>query len=175
MATRRAFAPRGRARGFRPQGGWSAVASTGLVTVATSTKVLVASFTPLLPVETIRRTRGIVFWKSDQQTATEDPIGAFGMAIVSADAFAAGAASIPGPFSDDGSDLWFVHQYLHTAVTFSDATGLVQLGTQYEIDSKAMRKLSAEEILVLMVENGSATLAAQFQFGIRVYSTLSSR
>ncbi len=48
-------------------------------------------------------------WKLDQITASEFVVGAFGMLVVSEDAFAAGAASIPGPFTDAGSDLWMVH------------------------------------------------------------------
>jgi hypothetical protein len=95
-------------------------------------------------------------------------MGAFGMCVVSDNAFAAGAASIPGPFTDTDSELWFVHQYLFSPTTISGAGTLRDAMFQYEIDSKAMRKFTQEERIVLMVENGHATHGALFLLMLRL-------
>ncbi len=94
---------------------------------------------------------------TDQLAASERVIGAFGLCVVSQEAAAAGAASIPGPFTEAESDLWFVHQYLYSSMVFGDATGFRKLDQQYEIDSKAMRKVTEEEVVAIMIENGTTT------------------
>ena len=164
-----------RPRGFRPQTEWAAQVALFSLNIGFQTKTLLGSFTTGAPT-TIRRTFGLVNWRSDQQAASEEPVGAFGMCIVSEDAFAAGAAAIPGPFTDASSDLWFVHQFLYSAFQFLDATGVTNpTGSQYKIDSKAMRKLTEEERLVVMVENGHGTQGALFWHAIRVLSSAASR
>jgi hypothetical protein len=116
-----------------------------------------------------------VFVSSDQILASEFIVGAFGMCVVSEDAFAAGAASIPGPFSDASSDLWMVHQYFAQSFQFASGVGAGfngSFGMQLDIDSKAMRKVTEEERLVVMVENGSAD-GMVFNVALRVLSTAS--
>ncbi len=119
----------------------------------------------------MRRTRGLIHWASDQAAADEAPIGAFGMCVVTADALAAGAASVPGPLSDDESDVWFVHQYMFQDYELVSASGSLNMGVQYMIDSKAMRKVNASQAIALVVEAG-ATFGAVFHFGIRIASTI---
>ena len=153
---------------FRPPTEWGALQNTADVTVAAATKVLLGSFFTTRPL-TVRRTRGSVAWKTDQLAVTEQPVGAFGMCIVSDNAFAAGAASIPGPFTESDSDLWFVHQYLYSSMFVASSIGIAtRPETQYAIDSSAMRKWTEEERIVLMVENGHATNGALFWLGIRL-------
>jgi len=93
------------------------------------------------------------------------------MCVVSEDAFAAGAASLPGPITDVGSDLWFVHQYLYAPIRVASDVGQIW-GAQYAIDSRAMRKISDEERAVLVVES-TASGGASFACGIRLLATLS--
>ncbi len=102
-------------------------------------------------------------WESDIDNADELSLGAFGMGIVSDDAFAAGAASIPGPFTDDTAELWLVHQYVYQRVLFDTAVGSSVVGhdVTWEIDSKAMRKFTDEQKLVLMAENGNGSFASR--------------
>ncbi len=145
----------------------------GFTAVAASTKVLLGSFTVAGASETMRRTRGLVQWTTNQILASEFSIGAFGMCVVTEDAFAAGVASIPGPFTDAGSDVWFVHQFMMHSFQFASGVGIEgQFGNQYEIDSSAMRKVSEEQRVVLVVENGSAN-GAVFAFGIRLLASAS--
>ena len=172
MATRRRFTS-ARRGSYRPPTDWSSVSNAGLTNIAATTKILVASFQVVGSSHTVKRTRGLIHWKSDQLTASEYTIGAFGMCVVSEDAFAAGVASIPGPFSDASSDLWMVHQYVVSDMIFGTAVGFDSMGGRsYEIDSKAMRKVSEEERLVVVFENGAAD-AAQFGFAIRLLTSLS--
>ncbi len=57
---------------------------------------------------TIVRTRGVVSVKPNAFTADVDIIGALGMGLVSDQAFAAGATSIPAPYTDTEWGGWFV-------------------------------------------------------------------
>ena len=96
------------------------------------------------------------------------------MCIVNEDAFAAGAASIPGPFTDANSDLWFVHQFLMVDMRFVSAVGVEPMyGRQYEFDSKAMRKQNEEQRVVVMIENGHATAAARSYHAFRILTSAS--
>ncbi len=147
--------------------------STGVTTVVANGKTLLSSSAGLLISNfTIVRTRGILCIGSDQTGATEDQVGAFGVGIVSEQARAAGAASIPGPVSEAIWDGWFVHQFMINR--FVNVTGVgvdANFVKTIEIDSKAMRKVDSNDDLVLMVENGSGStgfvFTAQMRFLIK--------
>jgi len=79
--------------------------------------------------------------------------GAFGLAIVSDQAFAAGVASVPGPFSQADWDGWFVWRSFDYALEAGDATGFRLISINQEVDSKAMRKISDNETIVLVAES----------------------
>ncbi len=143
--------------------------------MAANTKLLLGSFVADIPV-TVRRTRGLIAWRSDQKAADESPFGAFGMCVVSNDAFAAGAASVPGPYSDAESDLWFVHQFCRNDFLFgSNISFDGQAARQYEINSKAMRKLTDEETIPVVIENGNITNGATIRSALRVPSQLTGQ
>ncbi len=173
MPARRGSPRGGRVPPFKPATQWESLQQSAEVVVAAGTKVLVGSFFTDEPT-TIRRTRGLISWRSDQNAADELPMGAFGMVVVSDIAFAAGAASIPGPFTDADSDLWFVHQYVFAPMSISGAGPLRDAVVRpYEIDSKAMRKFTEEERVVLMWENGHATHGALSLTMLRVLASVS--
>ncbi len=159
-------AGRGAIRPYRPPTEWVGLAQEAETVVALNTKVLVGSFFTDDPT-TIRRTRGIVSWRSDQVIAAENPMGAFGLCVVSDNAFAAGAASIPGPFTDADSELWFVHQYLYATVDQGSGGFTRSVEERYVIDSSAMRKFTQEERIVVMFENASGAHGALSLFMIR--------
>ena len=81
---------------------------SAFLALAAATNLLDQSFQPSES-ETIVRTRWIISVQSDQVVAGERPFGAVGITIVSAEAFTAGAASIPAPYSNAAHDGWFVH------------------------------------------------------------------
>ena len=104
-------------------------------------------------------------------------MGAFGVCVVNDDAFAAGVASIPGPFTDAASDLWFVHQFLYVRTEFHSAIGIQEIGHEltWEIDSKAMRKVAPEQTIAFVIENGHASFGAIGLANLRILTTLASR
>jgi len=167
----RRFAGRGRtfSRGPVRQTQWvSSADRTAVVALAAATSLLDQSLSPADQPETIVRVRGLLTVFSDQNIASENPFGALGFNIVSAEALAAGAASIPAPYSNGGDDGWFVHQYFAAPVRFADATGFGNITQSFAFDSKAMRKLSPDDRMVVMVENASAVHGLQFLLDFRI-------
>ena len=112
---------------------------------------------------TIVRTRGMIQAISDQEVAAESPFGAFGIAIVSAQALAVGVTAIPTPYTDADSDLWFVHGYWAAPLGFGDATGFANISQRVDFDSKAMRKFSEDEAVVMVIENATV-VGAEYLF-----------
>ena len=79
--------------------------------------------------------------------------GAYGMAIVSLQAFTAGVASIPRPFDNADWSGWFVWRSFHHRLEFIDGTGFALGSWSAEVDSKAMRKVDANSVIVLVAES----------------------
>ena len=103
--------------------------------------------------------------------------GAFGIGVVSSEAFAAGVASIPSALSDSDRNIWLVHQFINlhqlsgTETDGSNAVGSVVRG---EIDSKSMRKLVFGDVVfgsLELVEQGTA--AGEFFANTRFLAKLS--
>ena len=154
-----------RSRGFAVvQSGTKRLSDWGFLTpgistiAAASTATLVASLNAAaLAIRpfTIVRTRGLLFSRSDQSAATENYGGAFGMAVVSDQASLIGVSAIPTPITDMGSDLWFVHEQAYGRMNFKDASGVFEEGHTHRFDSKAMRKVNADQDIVFVVETPS--------------------
>ena len=116
----RSFAGRSQAQRRLTEWGASADVTTFLA-IPPATKVLDQAFTEAILEDvtpgTIVRVRGVAFVRSDQTAATEDAFGAVGFAVVSEQARAAGAASLPGPITNEDSELWFLWQPLYVTLT----------------------------------------------------------
>ena len=147
MATRsrRGFTP---CRTKRAVPAWGFLGSS-VVSVPAASKVLLGSFILSNPPlgETVLRTHVRLFVKTDQASGVENQVGSYGIIVVTDRAVAAGAASIPGPFTDGGDDGWFVHQ----PIVGQNDTEFGGIG--YDIDSKAMRKVEDGGEIAIMVEN----------------------
>ena len=145
-------------RGKRRATEWVASADQGSQAVASNTKVLLQSFTPTEQ-QTIIRSRGIIYVAPAAITGSLELQGAFGIAVVSNQALAAGAASIPGPWTEASWDGWlaWVPWAFRVDIGAGQATGptLVgeNIGTTYQLDSKAMRKVELNESIVIMAES----------------------
>jgi len=87
---------------------------------------------------------------SDQAGAHEDQAGAWGAAIVSAQAVGIGVTAVPTPVTDQGSDLWFAYKYFAGAGDQSTGGGVSGFG--FEIDSRAMRKVEDGQDLITVAE-----------------------
>ncbi len=137
--------------------------SVPLVNVAADASVLLTQFNAAalaLRPFTIVRTHLMLHVASDQQVADEHVRGALGLGVVSEDAAAAGAGSIPDPFADADFG-WFVWQPFINEFLFITGSGIQEpAGSTYTVDSKAMRKVGLAETMVIMFEEaeGSAGL-----------------
>ena len=110
---------------------------------------------------TIVRTHLEILWNSDQAAATEVQLGALGLMVVNDTAAALGVTGIPSPMSNADAD-WYTWQGLAGSFDFLSAVGFdAQTGRVFKVDSKAMRKVGADDDVVTMVENTHATTGAQ--------------
>ena len=144
-----------RARSFARKGTrrliqWIGPADQGFVSVASAGAILLFNFAITEPV-TVVRVRGQVAIEM-ANAANLNVIGAIGMVIVSAEAFAAGVASVPEPFSNADWGGWFVWRSFSYRMAVGDQTGFRVISRDFEIDSKAMRKVSPNEVIVMVVE-----------------------
>lgn len=145
-----------RQRTSSPNRAWAGFSSATAVTVAATSKVLIATATPLnLGIDlTILRTRGWLCYFAGTPTADRFISGAFGIMIVKDLAAAAGVASLPGPATDASDDSWFVHEWFISQLEFGTAVGMEpNFGNSRSFDSKAKRKIEEGEVAVAVVEN----------------------
>ena len=161
MARRRQF-PVSQRRRTGWDNGSGGIATLNTVT-STSVALVGSGFIIFADGNTIVRTRGMI---QCILTAADAPLsgfrGAFGICIVSEDAFAVGVTAVPDPVDDAEWDGWFWHQFysLMQPITFaaqSTASAILTI----PIDSKAMRKIGATDVVVLVgehIESGTASM-----------------
>ncbi len=138
-------------------------ADTVSTTLGASSSVLDSTAVPVAEGETIVRTRGWIGVASDQAAVSEAFVGALGFAIASDQAVAVGVGSLPTPYTDQDSELWFVHQFFTSRMDIDSAGLATRRGyDMFSFDSKAMRKMQSGQTLVIVVENGSA-VGMQYQ------------
>ena len=151
---------------------WSVCSTpTGLSVLAAGQKgiaVLVQSsiLLDLIPF-TITRTVGICHIDSDQSGASEVQLGAIGAGLVNDVAGALGATGVPGPATDCGWSGWFMHQFFVNSFLFVSGVGTQTTGKVLMFDSRAQRKVSAEEDIIFMVEN-FGTVGLRFGLSFRM-------
>ncbi len=164
MANRQRFPVRARRAPSRKT--WAGISSgTSWTTLAANTTVIVGSLVTTGQV-TLLRTRGLMAILSDAEVE-EEIQGALGMAVVSEDAFNAGAASMPDPIADIDSDSWVLWQPFQHARALGTATGQSPANSEYVLDSKAMRKFHADERVALLLANNNATFGMRFHIILR--------
>ena len=160
MARARTRFPAGRG-GHKRLNEWVGPPEQGFVAVATTGATLVSS----LVVEeaiTIVRTRGMVSIDPNVFSADLNVVGAFGIGIVSAEAFGIGITAIPTPYSDADWPGWLMWESFAFRLEFSDATGVTMPGSlQINVDSKGMRRIGSNEAVVFVAESqeGAFTIA----------------
>ncbi len=107
---------------------------------------------------TLVRTRGSIWVGSDQVASAEFPFGALGMAVVQTPAFNAGITALDTPITEEGSDNFFLHQFFGASIRLASAVGIQSPALErYDFDSKAQRKFTEDETIVVTLENASAT------------------
>ena len=103
---------------------------------------------------TLVRTRGYVrLVITSGDVALSGFSGAFGICVVTNDAFAIGVTAVPTPLDDVDWDGWLWHTLfvLHLPAAFAATDGVVAV-KDIEIDSKAMRKIGINDTIALVGE-----------------------
>ena len=91
------------------------------------------------------------------------------MAVVTEQARAVGVTAVPTPVSDDNSDSWFLHQFLFSSFAFISGVGFDSGdGRVFSLDSKAMRKVTDSDDLVVVVEGSTAGQGVDIVVGGRI-------
>jgi len=109
---------------------------------------------------TVVRTRIRILWESDQTAASEQPHGALGAIVVSDQAVAAGAASVPDPISNSDAP-FFLYEPLIARFVFVTGAGFESNGgLQVLSDSKSMRKVGNNEDVPFMIVNSDGSHGA---------------
>jgi len=143
---------------FGPSGTFGTISTTSAVVSTTGLQLIAEDLT-------ITRTRGELLL----YLGSGDAIGsgfewAFGMAVVSENAFGIGITAVPQPFDDIGWDGWFVYERgTLEAAGASVAGDEISTQSRVVIDSKAMRKTHATDVVVAVLqvnERGTATMRA---------------
>ena len=135
--------------------------------ISSALTIVGAGVGPFTDAPTLVRTRGALsLYLSGITSALDGFVYAFGLAVVTAQVFNAGAASMPDPFDDSSWDGWLFH---HFGSVFSPEAALNSGGgmsfERVVVDSKAMRKLGDNNIiagLLSTTEVGAATMKVQF-------------
>ena len=174
MASRRGFQPRSQIRqprrinkwGFGPDSIGQTVTASGSVLWTNGVQLGVeAAVTDI-------RLRGFAELLLSAGTALDGFRGALGIGYVSEEAFAIGITAIPTPVTDSDWGGWIWHQFfeLHNPT----ATAGVESQLRFNIDSKAMRKVTNNQLMVGVMEaNETGVSSLTLHADTRVLSKLS--
>ncbi len=168
---------RGRGRVFPKRStAWSSTTSiTSYTALAANTVILDQVAVPQVLEQTIVRIRGLLVVRSDQVSANENVHGAFGIALVEEPAASVGVTAVPSPITDAAQESWLVWQAFASSLILATAVGIASPGvSSYVIDSKAMRKVTDSQRLVILLENNSGSAGMDYWFHLRILAMLKS-
>jgi len=121
---------------------------------------------------TLVRSRGYVdLMLTSTTSAFGGFTGALGLAIVTAEAGAVGVTAIPSPLTDADWDGWLWHHFfscLSVTATIADGANAQSVYQHFEIDSKAMRKWTDQQVIVGILETGAEVGTAVMQMNADV-------
>ena len=146
---------------------WVASADQGAQTVAAGALSILQS-NATLESTTIVRTRGVLSIRPTSFGTDQAIDGAFGIGAVSDQAFAAGAASIPGPWTDADWGGWLVWILFSMRFEVTTDVGRLIANQNQEINSKAMRKVKPNETVVVVAESQSSAFSVSSPFRMLV-------
>ncbi len=129
------------------------IATASTAVIQTSLNAAALALRPF----TIIRVRGVMRLETDQLANSEFQDAKWGMAVVSDQAVLIGVTAVPTPDTDNTSDLWFAYEAMLNDFKVSSAIGLLVVGSERIIDSKAMRKVEDGQDLVSVIETGPAS------------------
>ena len=124
----------------------------GRSTIVASTKTFVSSLSAgalLLRPFTILRTRMLISWWSDQETADEGPFGSYGKIVVTDQAVSVGVTALPDPGTTTGNPEqdWYVAMQVWMQVQIAGTISAAYNSSPnaWITDSKAMRKVGPSD------------------------------
>lgn len=127
---------------------------------ATGTTLLAAGVQFLESGLTLVRLRGsVAAYLSTADAATAGLHCAFGIGIVTEDAFNVGVTATPKPIADAGWGGWLYHRFFDLYAATANVIDSFQSSLQWEIDSKAMRKLDLLDVVFMSIEAVEVTNA----------------
>ena len=135
-----------------------------------------SAISPTVPGLTLVRTRGHALWYLNQASAANNGFhGAMGIGIATLAAVTAGAASVPTPITEADWDGWIWHQFFQcrsggiidgSVSADHDLVNSTSAAVRFEIDSKAMRKFSDDDMAIFaaleVTEVGTAAMVWSF-------------
>ncbi len=157
--TRRGF---GGARGAKRPTFWAAVNSTAWQTIVDGTIADNAAITTIVseaeldnvPNPTVVRIRGHVWQTQNEEWASEDEyMVAHCIQVVDAKQLAVGSTGLPLPLDDNSEDfLWYESTVIGQSATLAGSNTGTRDGFDIVVDSKAMRKITINQALVLVTQ-----------------------
>ena len=148
-----------RSRGTRRNTSWGFGPDSTEQTMSSSAKILGSTGITTTVPSTIIRIRGYQSLTVLSTSAGGDGmLGASGIGLVTADAFAIGITAIPGPQTDSQWEGWMWHRFWDVrtnTATLADGVNSVGANKSFEIDSKAMRKWDSASQVLVMVHEGT--------------------
>ncbi len=135
--------------------GWDTGPQMDSTSLSTATPVIwTTGSIVLVDGVTLVRTRGLITFRTSAVDAvTSGMSGAWGLAIASENAFGVGLSALMNPFDDSGWDGWLAHGFWDVGTEVGGEGGTQRI----EIDSKAMRKLKATDVIYGTVDVASET------------------
>ncbi len=101
---------------------------------------------------TILRSRILISIRSDQVATSEFAAGVYAKQVVTESAAAAGVASVPTGISESNADFYVYQPLFHWFSIFTAVATNAPGDSQYMIDSKAMRKVKADDDIATTIE-----------------------
>ncbi len=145
---------------------WARSETQALVTVAAGAKSILAGFNASAD-RTVRRVIGTYWVQGDDVSNQEFQVGVIGGMVVSDLAFAAGAASVPGPFTERSDDYWALWvPFMQTNEKIANGGVGRNSGGMQHFDSKAQRKLPHGSTYAIIVENSSASAGLEIAVAV---------
>ncbi len=138
---------------------WVGPPEQGFLVVSAASSTIMGSI-PFTEAATIVRIRGMFTVALSTYVADLEIVGAIGFGIISDEALAAGIASIPDPYDDANWGGWMLWQSFAHRFETLDATSSFLGSWSMELDSKAMRKVTPGESLIMMVESQAGAFRA---------------
>jgi len=139
----------------------SGTAGSGQTLNSTAASLLGTAFAFSTDVTVVRQRGEFLLFLESAAAAADGLFGAFGIAIATTAAVASGAAAVPTPITEQDWDGWIYHRYFSIiapsaiaggAAADADLVAPVSSALRFEIDAKAMRKVTNLDSLYAAIE-----------------------